>query len=104
MSKHTKASKQANVEKKLEAIQPVLIPLLELFAVADEVFADEGAFAPEHLYKSLGRIYREWLDCREALDPDFNRAAYRNRMKKSQRTPLGKRRAKGSPTRSSGTP
>lgn len=66
----------------MEAVKPVLVPLCELFADVDEVFADEGAFDANHVYKSLGRIYRSWLNTREALDPDFDRERYRNRMKK----------------------
>lgn len=43
----------------------------------DEVFAEDGAFDRENVYKSLGRIYREWKDARTALDPGFDAAEWR---------------------------
>jgi hypothetical protein len=75
-------STSKKARKAIKVCEPVLLPLLDLFADVDEVFADEGAFDGAHLHKSLGRIYRSWLNTREALDPDFDRERYRNRMKK----------------------
>lgn len=80
--------------------EDVLIPLLELFATADDVFEEANAFDPSQIHHSLGRLYRTWLDTREHLDPEFNRDRYRHEMKKKVspkkgRTPLGrKQRAK----------
>jgi hypothetical protein len=59
----------------LEA-NPTMIPLLEMFAACDDVFTTEDSFAPEHIHKSLGRIYRQWKKTRAELDPDFNPASY----------------------------
>lgn len=70
----------------LEAIEPALIPLTELFADVDEVFAEDGAFAPENIHKSLGRIYRAWLRSRTALDPDFDPERYRLDQKAKMRS------------------
>lgn len=75
----------------------VWIPLLELFATSDDVFSEPDAFAPKQIHHSLGRLYRSWLDTREALDPDFDRERYRFDMKKSASpkkgtTPLGRKR------------
>lgn len=86
----------------------VWIPLLELFATSDDVFSEPDAFAPKQIHHSLGRLYRSWLDTREALDPEFDRERYRHDMKKSvspkkDRTPLGRKRpAKGQRTSSTG--
>lgn len=67
-------------------MERTLEPLTGLFAVVDDVFEEPDAFAPNRIHASLGRIYREWLDAREALDPDFDRARYRQAMK-TERTP-----------------
>lgn len=103
MPKQGKLPPKSNRKKALramEAVKPVLVPLCELFSEVDEVFADEGAFDPAHIHKSLGRIYRSWLNTREALDPDFDRERYRNRMKKRPvRTGLSVQPSTGSTTR-----
>lgn len=62
---------------------PELRNLCEFFSIIDEVFAEQGAFDDQNIHKSLGRCYRAWLDCRESLDPDFNRNRYRQEMKAS---------------------
>jgi hypothetical protein len=86
--------------KALQRMRPVMSPLLELFAAVDDVMTEHDAFAPEAIHKSLGRIYRSWLDTREALDPEFDRDRYRHDMKgrkKTPTTPLGRElRASGS--------
>lgn len=86
--------------KALQRMSPVMRPLLEMFAVVDDVMTEHDAFAPGQIHKSLGRIYRGWLDSREALDPEFDRERYRHEMKgrkKAPTTPLGRElRASGS--------
>lgn len=62
----------ARINKGLHDAAPVALPLLELFSTVDDVFTTEGAFDQQNIHKSLGRIYREWKDCRSALDPKFN--------------------------------
>lgn len=92
------ARKSRNVEQgtlsSSRSVEDVWISLLEMFASVDDVMTEAGAFDPEHIHKSLGRIYRQWLNSRETLDPEFDRARYRhqmkNRKKSSQRTPLGR--------------
>lgn len=81
-SKKSKTRKLAKANKALRKVEPVMLPLLDLFSVVDDVMDEPNAFAPETIHKSLGRIYRVWLDTREALDPDFDRAKYRHDMKK----------------------
>lgn len=75
--------------------ESVYIPLLELFAMADDVFTEANAFDPTKIHHSLGRLYRQWLDTREHLDPEFNRDQYRHEMKKLSPkkglTPLGRK-------------
>lgn len=77
-------------------VEAVLSPLLDLFATVDDVLGEYDAFDPNQINKSLGRIYREWLNTRESLDPSFDRARYRHDMKahqatKRQRSPLGRK-------------
>jgi hypothetical protein len=79
----------------MEHVSPTMRPLLELFATVDDVMSEHDAFDEANIHKSLGRIYREWLDTREALDPDFDRERYRHEMKSGQakkvrRSPLGR--------------
>lgn len=114
MSKSTKPSKLDKVSKRVgmgnetaraaKAVESVLVPLTELFGDVDEVFREEGAFDKQNIHKSLGRIYRSWLQTREALDPDFDREKYRQKMKKRrpQRTGLTAPLVSDSPTRSMG--
>lgn len=76
------------------SVEDVWISLLEMFASVDDVMTEAGAFDPEHIHKSLGRIYRQWLNSREILDPEFDRARYRHAMKSRKKTasqtPLGR--------------
>lgn len=85
-------------------LAPVVVPLLEMFSVVDDVFDEADAFAPEKIHKSLGRIYRQWMDTREALDPGFDRERYRHDIKgrsKKKTSPLGREPlVAGSPTTS----
>lgn len=93
-----KASGTVPSKKTLRAFQRtehVMLPLLDLFATVDDVMTEAGAFEPEHIHKSLGRVYRSWLDTREALDPEFDRDRFRHDMKgrpRSTLTPLGRKR------------
>lgn len=93
------------VLKAYKQVEPVMRPLVELFAVVDDVMTEHDAFDDKQIKKSLGRIYREWRDnTRPALDSEFDRERYRHEMKghrKKKGTPLGKERlASGSLTRS----
>jgi len=91
-------------QKAFRRVEPVVRPLLELFANADEVFAEQGAFDPENIHKSLGRLYRSWKACRTELDPSFDPKRYEQEMKSAtvRTTPLGRKRAvRGSQKRSS---
>lgn len=63
---------------------PAIIPLCELFAAIDDVFTTEGAFAPQHIHKSLGRAYRAWKECRISLDPDFDPKRYPKRPRRAE--------------------
>jgi hypothetical protein len=97
----SKAGRVRRARKAFKAVEPVLVPLLELFADVDEVFAEQGAFDPGNIHKSLGRIYRSWLDTRESLDSGFDREKYRQEMKRpSSRMGLTVPPASGSPKRS----
>lgn len=94
--KKGKARKRAKVRLSQAGVPEhligVMIPLLELFAAVDDVMDEHDAFSSGNIHKSLGRIYRSWLDTREALDPDFDREMYRHEMKAKKsppRTPLG---------------
>lgn len=53
------------------------LALYEMFATVDDVFSEEGAFDAKDIYKSLGRIYREWKKCRQALDQSFEPRRYK---------------------------
>lgn len=101
--------KHRNVEQgtlsSSRSVEDVWISLLEMFATVDDVMTEAGAFDPDHIHKSLGRIYRQWLNSRETLDPEFDRARYRhnmkNRKKAPQRTPLGREQPASTQPRSS---
>lgn len=88
----------ARALKAFEAVQPVMIPLLELFSTVDDVFTEEGAFSEEHIRKSLGRIHRGWKSTRAALDPTFDPKHY----EKKPRVGLSVQPASGSRNSSTG--
>lgn len=46
--------------------------LLEAFSVMDDVFTEDDAFSEPKIKMGMGRMYRAWVDCRRALDPEFN--------------------------------
>lgn len=99
MGKKQKSSGTLPSKKAVKAfrqVEPVLRPLLELFAVVDDVMSEPDAFEADKIKKSLGRVYREWRDnTRPALDPEFDRQQYRHDMKKRKKkgsTPLGRER------------
>lgn len=88
----TLPSKKAR--KAFKQVEPVMRPLLELFASVDDVMSEHNAFSESSIHKSLGRIYRQWMDTREALDPGFDRERYRHEMKagkKKGKSPLGRK-------------
>lgn len=91
-SDRTSTDENIEMARVLASARPVLVPLLELFATCDEVFDEQGAFDPNAIHKSLGRVYRVWLTTRSALDPSFDSQKYRQEMKGSaaKRTPLGR--------------
>lgn len=47
-------------------------PLLELFAVVNDVFEEDEALSLSKRMISLGRIYEAWKKCRKELDRPFN--------------------------------
>lgn len=55
--------------------------MAEFFSVADEVFAEDGAFdgmiSGSPAQKSLGRLYEQWKKCRKQIDPDFDSKRWR---------------------------
>lgn len=48
-----------------------VVPLLEMFAMCDDVFTEDDALSPEKRQISLGRLYEQWKRTRTALDPEF---------------------------------
>lgn len=77
--KKSSVQKQAEINRAMKRVEPIVVPLTELFAVVDDVFTEEGAFTQEHIKKSLGRIHREWKKTRAALDPEFDPKDYEKR-------------------------
>jgi hypothetical protein len=53
-----------------ELLAAAIAPLLELFAVVEDVFTEEDALAAEKRATSLGRIYRQWKKSRSELGAD----------------------------------
>lgn len=100
MSKTT-SEVRAKSLKAYKRVQPVMEPLLDLFAVSDDVFTEPEAFSPANIHKSLGRIYRSWLNARTQLDPEFDPARYRQ-LQKQTSTGTSKARASASRTPSTG--
>lgn len=86
-------------------LQKTQLALLGLFAVVNDVMEEPDAFSDEKLKPSLGRIYREWLNARSQLDPEFDKERFRHQMKssKSSHTPNRKPLASASQNSSTGT-
>lgn len=86
--------KRSTIQRDPYRTEHVAMPFLELFADTNDVFEEHDAFAPDKIHKSLGRLYRSWLNAREALDPNFDRQKYRHEMKSrktaKKTTPLGR--------------
>lgn len=51
-------------------------PLLELFAVCDDVFTEDEALTTARKV-TLGRIYEQWQKTRKHFDPEFVAAEHR---------------------------
>lgn len=85
--KKTALQRQIETDKALRLVQPVVVPLCDLFATCDSVFTEEGAFSDEHIKKSLGRIFRTWKETRAALDPEFNPSDYERRPRRAGQNP-----------------
>lgn len=85
--KRKKAKSSPTPEHRVDALIAATTPLLELFAVADDVFSEDGAMAPENRQKGMGRIYRAWVKARSDIDPDFSaeREGKRQKSEKAQR-------------------
>lgn len=62
-------------------------PLLELFAMVNDVFEEDDALSQAKRQMSLGRIYESWKKCRKELDRSFS----------SERDSRAKRYAAGIP-------
>jgi hypothetical protein len=58
-------------EQRANALIAVCGPLLELFAVVNDVFTEDDALMATKRKMSLGRIYEQWKRTRDAMDPDF---------------------------------
>ncbi len=43
-------------------------PLLDLYAVVEDVMTEDDAMAARNLYKGMGRIRRAWKDVHKELD------------------------------------
>lgn len=59
-------------------------PLLELFAVVDDVMTEDDAFDTAKLKAGFGRIYRGWKSSRQQIDEGFN-AHQRGRVKSKKK-------------------
>lgn len=65
-----------------------VVPLLELFAMVDDVFTEDDALDPSKRQMSLGRIYEQWKRTRAALDPGWDHDARpRRRLGRPWRPP-----------------
>ena len=80
--KRSKSSVPAsyNVDDLIAAVTP----LLELFAVCDDVFTEDEALTTARKV-SLGRIYEQWQKTRLYFDPSFVAAEHRRPRRWKQR-------------------
>jgi hypothetical protein len=60
-----------SLEQRANALVAATGPLLELFAVVDDVFTEHDAMAADKRRMTLGRIYEQWKRTRAQLDPEF---------------------------------
>jgi hypothetical protein len=58
-------------EHRVDALIAATAPLLEFFAVADDVFTEDDAMDPAKRQMAMGRLYRGWKAAREQLDPGW---------------------------------
>lgn len=71
-------------EQRANVVLGTVDPLLEMFAMLDDVFTEDDALSAEKRQMSLGRVYEAWKRTRAALDPDWD-PAERPRRKIGQR-------------------
>lgn len=57
--------------QRANALIAVTAPLLELYAVVNDVFTEDDALSADKRQISLGRIYEQWKRCTAKLDPDW---------------------------------
>lgn len=88
---------------KADQLIAAMYPLLEFWAVADDVFTTEDALSREHVYKTAGRLYRAWSEAKAQLDPDYDperdRKPRRERSRGARSRANKPRRGKGEPGR-----
>lgn len=79
--KQQKSWSSLSNRKKANAMIGAVEPLLEMFAICDDVFSEDDALSAEKRQMSLARIYRTWKDVRGQLDPEFDsKARPRNKI------------------------
>lgn len=77
--KRKKLKKDRKLARKIaKELDPAVVlalstqPLLELFAVVDDVMTETDAFDPAKMKAGFGRIYRGWKSSRQQIDEGFN--------------------------------
>lgn len=73
-----------------EQIIAVMSPLIEFWSVADDVFTTDEAMSQEHVYKTVGRLYRAWSEAKKEMDPDYD--PERDRRPWKERSKITRRR------------
>jgi hypothetical protein len=59
-------------EQRAAAIVTAMTPLLELFAVCDDVFSEDDALTtPAMMRTTVGRVYEQYKKARAELDPGW---------------------------------